>query len=186
MKSRLIILSDLWGKEKSNWVSAYQELLCDSFEIQFYDCCELGEISKAVFTEENLHKQFVNGGIEIAIKNLLNKEKGEIKILAFSVGGTIAWKAALKGLKVIDLFAISSTRLRYETQRPNCRISLYFGEKDSNRPSPEWFEKYRLLPKIYSEKKHEMYLEADIVIGICNQIINEEVYSVDNNINPYI
>ena len=56
----------------------------------------------------------MNSGIEIAVQTLLNKEKGEIKILAFSVGGTIAWKAALKGLKVSDLVAVSSNRLRYE------------------------------------------------------------------------
>lgn len=94
MKSRFIILSDLWGRDKSNWVSDYVELLRDNFEIQYYDCCELGGIDKTIFTEQSLHDQFVNGGFEIAVENLLNKEKGEIKILAFSVGGTIAWKAA--------------------------------------------------------------------------------------------
>ena len=175
MKPRLIILSDLWGKEKSNWVSAYVELLHDNFEIQFYDCCELGEISKAVFTEENLHKQFVNGGIEIAVENLVNKEKGEIKILAFSVGGTIAWKAALKGLDISFLIAVSSTRLRYETEVPSCEIKLFFGENDINRPSSGWFEKHRLLPEIYIDKKHDMYIEADLVKEICDLFTNAEV-----------
>jgi hypothetical protein len=33
MKPRLIILSDLWGKEKSDWVSNYVALLKDMFEI---------------------------------------------------------------------------------------------------------------------------------------------------------
>ena len=50
MKPKLIILSDLWGKEKSNWVSDYVELLKNKFEIQYYDCCDLGGIDKTDYT----------------------------------------------------------------------------------------------------------------------------------------
>jgi pimeloyl-ACP methyl ester carboxylesterase len=171
MKSRLIILSDLWGKEKSDWVSAYVELLKDKFEIQYYDCCELGEIDKTNYTEENLHSQFVNGGIEEAVKNLLRAEKNQIDVLAFSIGGTIAWKAALKGLNVRNLFAVSSTRLRHENEIPNRIIKLYYGENDSNTPSDDWFEKYSIDFEIIKNKEHSFYAEKDFATSICKEIL---------------
>ena len=175
MKSRLIILSDLWGRHKSNWVSDYVALLKDNFEIQYYDCCELGGIDKIIFTEQNLHDQFANGGIEIAVQSLLNKEKGEIKILAFSVGGTIAWKAALKGLKVSDLVAVSSTRLRYETQVPNCQVQLYFGEWDEYKPDGSWFLNCQIVPEINKNNDHLMYVEKDFIHLVCDAILKQNL-----------
>lgn len=171
MKPRLIILSDLWGKEKSGWVSAYVELLKDKFEIQYYDCCELGEIDKTEYFEENLHSQFVNGGIEKAVDNLLQKEKDQVIVLAFSIGGTIAWKAALNGLNAGSFFAVSSTRLRYENETPKGRIKLYFGKNDSNKPSQNWFQKHSIDFDIVKNKVHNFYTEKDFAIAICNEIL---------------
>ncbi|MGQ7945502.1 alpha/beta hydrolase [Flavobacterium sp. WC2509] len=169
-KPRLIILSDLWGKEKSGWVSDY-ELLKDKFEIQYYDCCELGEIDKTNYSEENLHNQFINSGIEKAVENLLKKEKNPIYILAFSIGGTIAWKATLKGLKVRSLFAVSSTRLRFENEVPNCEIKLYFGENDNNAPNENWFENYSINFEILKNKEHHFYTEKEFSNSICIEIL---------------
>lgn len=171
MKPRIIILSDLWGKEKSDWVSAYIELLKDNFEIQYYDCCELGEIDKTSYTEENLHSQFVNGGIQKAADNLLMTEKNQIDIIAFSIGGIIAWKAALKGLNVRNLFAASSTRLRYENEIPNGTIQLYYGENDSNKPSNDWFEKHSIDFEIIKNKEHDFYTEKESADSICIEIL---------------
>lgn len=171
MKPRLIILSDLWGKEKSDWVLDYIELLKDKFEIQYYDCCELGEIDKTNYTEENLHSQFVNGGIENAVENLLKTEKYQIDILAFSIGGIIAWKSALKGLNVRSLFAVSSTRLRYEDKIPNGAIRLYYGENDSNKPNDNWFEKHSLDYEIIENKEHNFYTEKECATSICNEFL---------------
>ncbi|MNP94502.1 hypothetical protein D3C85_70400 [compost metagenome] len=171
MKPKLIILSDLWGKEKSNWVSDYVELLKDKFEIQYYDCCELGGIDKTDYTEENIHSQFVNGGIEKAVENLLKAEKNQINILAFSVGGTIAWKAALKGLNTNGFLAVSSTRLRYETKVPDCKIRLYFGERDNNRPSKDLFEKHSIDFEILKNKEHDFYTEKDCTTSICKAFL---------------
>jgi hypothetical protein len=171
MKPKLIILSDLWGKEKSNWVSDYVELLKDKFEIQYYDCCELGGIDKTDYTEKNIHNQFVNGGIERAVENLLKTEKNQINILAFSVGGTIAWKAALKGLNTISLLAVSSTRLRYETHVPDCKIRLYFGERDSSKPNKDWSEKHSIDFEIVKNKEHDFYTEKDCITSICYEIL---------------
>lgn len=171
MKPRLIILSDLWGKEKSGWVSIYVKLLKDKFEIQYYDCCELGEIDKTNYTEESLHSQFINGGIEKAVENLLKAEKNEINILAFSIGGTIAWKSALKGLNVRSLFAVSSTRLRYENEIPNGAIKLYYGENDSNKPDNDWFEKHSVNFEIIKNKEHIFYSEKEFATSISNKIL---------------
>ncbi|WP_264566522.1 alpha/beta hydrolase [Flavobacterium sp. N3904] len=171
MKSRLIILSDLWGKEKSDWVSVYVELLKDKFEIQYYDCCDLGAIDKTLYTEENLHTQFVNAGIEKAVEQLLKEEKNEIDVLAFSIGGIIAWKATLKGLTVKSLFAVSSTRLRYENEIPNGTIKLYYGENDSNRPNDNWFEKHPINSEIIKNKEHNFYTEKHFAESICKEIL---------------
>ncbi|OOG71850.1 alpha/beta hydrolase [Flavobacterium sp. A45] len=173
MKPRLIILSDLWGKEKSKWVSDYVELLKDKFEIQYYDCCELGEIDKTNYVEENLHNQFINGGIEKAVANLLKTEKNPIDILAFSIGGTIAWKSALKGLNFRNLFAVSSTRLRYEDKTPNGIIKLYYGENDSNIPNNDWFETLSIDFEIIKNMEHDFYTEIDCTTLICNEILKK-------------
>lgn len=172
MKPRLVILSDLWGKEKSDWVFDYVEKLKDKFEIQFYDCCELGAIDSTNYTEESLHFQFVNGGIEKVIENLLEAEKNQIDILAFSIGGTIAWKAALKGLDIRNLFAVSSTRLRFEEDIPNAVIKLYYGENDINKPSSNWFEKYAINFEIIKNKGHNFYTQKEYATSICNEILN--------------
>jgi hypothetical protein len=176
MKPRLIILSDLWGKEKSDWVSGYVELLKDKFEIQYYDCCELGEIDKTNYIEENLHSQFVNGGIEKAVEHLLKIEMNQIDILAFSIGGTIAWKAALKGLNVRYLFAVSSTRLRYENTIPNGIVKGYYGENDNNRPSENWFEKLSIDFEIIKNKEHNLYTEKEFTSSICKEILTQNLY----------
>ena len=171
MKPRLIILSDLWGKEKSDWVIGYVELLKDKFEIQYYDCCELGKIDKTNYVEENLHSQFINGGIEKAVANLLKTEKNPIDVLAFSVGGTIAWKAALKGVNVRSLFAVSSTRLRYEDRNPKGIIKLYYGENDIHKPSNDWFKKHSIDFEIIKNKNHDFYTEKECTTLICNEIL---------------
>jgi hypothetical protein len=171
MKPRLIILSDLWGKEKAAWTLDYIELLKNKFEIQYYDCCELGEIDKTNFSEENLHNQFVNGGIEKAVVNLLKIEKNQIDVFAFSIGGTIAWKTALKGLNIGKLFAVSSTRLRYEDKIPSGTIQLYYGEKDCNKPSNAWFEKHSIDFEIIKNKEHDFYTEKESADSICVEIL---------------
>ncbi|MEO8237445.1 MAG: alpha/beta hydrolase [Flavobacterium sp.] len=123
-KPRLLILSDLFGGKNPEWVNYYVEKLKSKFEIQYYDVLELGDIDTIDSGEVNIHNQFLNGGIDKAVEVLLHQEKEKVTILGFSIGGTIAWKAALKGLKVSHLIAVSSTRLRFETRfqiaKSNC------------------------------------------------------------------
>lgn len=172
MKQKLIILSDLWGKQKSAWVNNYIELLSPTFDIVYYDCCALGEIDLTGSLENAIHEQFVNGGIDTAVTNLLEKEKGEVTVLSFSVGGSIAWKAGLKGLNIDNFFAVSSTRLRYETEKPNCPIYLYFGDLDNNRPAFDWFKKLSIAEfTIRKNDGHELYTSSEFVLFLCNKII---------------
>ncbi len=168
MKPRLIILSDLWGTEKSEWIGYYIQNLKSKYDIQYYDCCELGKVDKTTYTERSLHIQFVNGGIDTAAQQLLKLEDEAVDILAFSIGGTIAWKAQILGLKIRTLHAISSTRLRYETQHPSCKLYLYFGEKDTYSPTPNWCSKMKLEPKLFKNKAHMFYTEIECIDEICS------------------
>jgi pimeloyl-ACP methyl ester carboxylesterase len=171
IKKRLILLSDLWGKEKSAWVEPYVELLQSEFQIQYYDCCELGGIDKSKYTQESLHQQFVSGGIERAVEELLKKEKGIIDILSFSIGGTIAWKAALRGLKIEKLYGVSATRLRYETERPDCFIKLFYGQEDRYKPGDEWFEKMTIEKNVIAKAGHQLYMEKEYSKKISFKIV---------------
>lgn len=173
MKPRLVILSDLWGKGKSEWVKTYEEILKHDYEIRFYDCCELGELEISDYSEIKLHEQFVNGGIETAAQKLVYLEKGKIDVMAFSIGGTIAWSAALKGLDIGNMLAISSTRLRYETEVPNCEIMLYFGEKDNNNPNEAWLKKNETICEVVNGKRHDMYYESNFARKVCDVILSK-------------
>lgn len=171
MKQQLIILSDLWGKEKSEWIKYYTQGLQNNFDITFYDCCELGDVDKTDYQESALHQQFVSGGIDRAVEKLIKLEQQKTHVLAFSVGGAIAWKYGLKSNTVLSLTCISSTRLRYEESKPTGQINLYFGEYDEFQPPQEWFEKMKLehhvIPKgnhqVYSEKEFTRYLVAHLL-----------------------
>lgn len=168
---RLIVLSDLWGKSKSDWFGHYETILRCQFEIVFYDSCKLAEIDLSDFSEDKIHHQFTNGGIKRAVKTLLEIEEGNVDVLGFSIGGLIAWKAALEGLKVRSLFALSSTRLRYEVELPSCTINLFYAEKDKFRPSEEWFRELNLEMNIYKEQEHAFYSKQEIATEVSKLII---------------
>lgn len=172
-KPKLLILSDIWGKEKSEWIDEYTSVLTPYFKIQYYDICCLGEIDKNQYTEEKLHLQFVNGGIEKATANLLKLEKEPVYILGFSTGGHIAWRAGLYGLKIKYLFAVSSTRLRYETEKPKTNINLSYGDNDPYIPRPIWFQKMGLSARFYKDEAHEMYRKKEIAKDIHQSIFNK-------------
>lgn len=164
---RLIILTDLWGKESSShWLDEYIQFLENKFECVVYDSCELAGIDPTGMSENEIHNQFVNGGIERAIKNIVDIETNLIDVLGFSVGGTIAWKAALSGLKVNKLTALSSTRIRYETNKPDCTISLHFGENDSFKPNEDWLRNLGLQIETVQNEGHDFYRNFKLVESI--------------------
>lgn len=171
MKKRLIILSDLWGKDKSEWLINYTRNLKAYFDIEYYDCCELGGISKSDYNEEELHKQFVDGGIDRAVNKLIELEKEVVNILAFSVGGTIAWKYGIKNYNIDSLICVSSTRLRYETIRPKGKIRLFYGGNDVFKPQIEWLDEMELNYEVLSDKEHQVYTDSEFAKQLCKQII---------------
>ncbi len=171
MKQRLIILSDLWGKQRANYLDQYLKLLDGHFEIQFYDVQKLGALDKHLHSKELIHQQFVSGGTDIAVQRLAQLEKGKIDILAFSIGGSIAWKACLNDLNVEQLYAVSSTRLRYEPQRLDNRVKLYYGALDQYRPSIDWLEKMRLDYHIIPNQGHLIYHDPEFAKMVCKTIL---------------
>lgn len=175
MMKRLIILSDLWGKKKATWLTNYTELLENDFEIVFYDSCELAEINTTIYTEENLHQQFVNGGIEKAISKLCEIEKqNDTILLAFSMGGTIAWNFAMKSNRKLLMYCISSTRLRYESKKPSGNIFLYFSENDKFVPKDTWF-KIMNLSIIKVKGNHDIYRDKNFATFVCEEIIKNKI-----------
>ncbi|MDL2141419.1 alpha/beta hydrolase [Flavobacterium tructae] len=171
LKPRLLILSDLFGGKDPEWIKIYSELLRSEFEIQYYDVLELADINSDDLIESDIHNQFLNGGIDCAVQKLLQLETEKIVVLGFSIGGTIAWKASLQGLNTTYLFAVSSTRLRYEAEVPNCGIKLYFGEEDPNRPNPQWFFDLNIRNEIIENHNHQLYITENNVSLVCNDIL---------------
>ena len=102
------------------------------FDVTFYDATELAEIEPAVYDEKELHEQFITRGIDRAVQKLIELEKSPITILAFSIGGVIAWKYGLQTLHVNSMYCVSSTRLRKETVKPNTKTYMYYGDMDVN------------------------------------------------------
>lgn len=171
VKTRLLILSDLYGSENPEWIKRYIDLLESKFDIKYYNTPELAGIDVFDLTETEIHNQFLSGGIDKAVENLLKSESRKVVVLGFSIGGTIAWKAALKTLEVSYLFTVSSTRLRYETESPNGKLKLYFGEKDPNKPNSKWFLDLNVAYEILQNLNHQLYLEENNCSLICDDIL---------------
>jgi len=170
MSNRLIIISDLWGFANAQWISVYTNVLDANYKIELYDARALAEVDQSLTEQSLIHKKFVDGGIDTAVGNLLTAEQGSVSVLAFSIGGTIAWKAALNGLKIDHLYAVSATRLRLETQKPNGKVSLFYGDHDINRPDENWFKMLMLDPVIFKQAEHNLYENTPRALEISNFI----------------
>lgn len=171
IRKRLILLSDLWGKEKADWLIPYTSILETNFEVKYYDSCELGGVDKTDYTEENLHQQFVHGGIEKAVESLIELEKNAVNILAFSVGGAIAWQFGIRTHNIDSLICVSSTRLRKETAKPKGEIMLYFGANDAFKPKAIWFNQQEVNYEILENKAHQVYQEQQFAEQLSKKII---------------
>ena len=176
MNSKLVIISDLFGI--SPWIQRYAELLESEFQITCYDSCKLAGIDRSYLSKDKLHSKLINGGINKAVITLSELETEETTVLAFSIGGTIAWKAALNNLKVNKFYAISSTRLRDEIHKPKCSIHLIFAENDEFKPEQSWFDKLNIESSIIKNQLHEVYKNESFTIQLCRQIIEDKNGSV--------
>ena len=171
MKPRLLILSDMWGLERCAWIKHYVEMLDPFFSIQLYDSCVLGDVSAADVADGTMHAAFIRGGIDTAAEKLRMLELGKVELLAFSMGGSIAWEAGLKGVNIGRLYAVSSTRLRLQTEKPACRIQLFYGAEDRFQPDALWFETLQLDPALVEHGGHDFYMGAASAERICETIL---------------
>lgn len=173
MAEKLVILSDMWGVKKGLWITSYFGYLQQYYNITFYDCQQLGNIDVTVSTEKNVHDAFVNGGIDTAVAHLLKKEKKPAHYLAFSTGGTIAWKAALKGLPVKSLTALSPTRVRLEERAPTCELDLIFGECDDHKPDLKWAQTCGVKLDVIPSFGHQLYSDEKIIDDVCLKLLQK-------------
>ncbi len=164
MANRLVILSDMWGAKKGQWITSYLGYLQQYYKITFYDCQQLADINLTVESPENLEKAFLEEGIDTAVAHLLKKEYKRSHYLAFGIGGSIAWKAALEGLPMKSLYAISSTRLRMEEQRPKKGdIKLLYGNNDEFKPSENWSREMGVEMESIKKFGHSLYTDEKII-----------------------
>ncbi|MEG3657375.1 hypothetical protein V5097_08175 [Arenibacter palladensis] len=171
MANRLVILSDMWGSKKGLWITSYLGYLQQYYDITFYDCQHLANISLEVNSPENIHKEFIDGGVETAVAHLLKKETVPSHYLAFGIGGNIAWKAALKGLPLKSLYSISSNRLRLESKRPAGKVQLLYGQNDEFRPSDTWSDQIGVDVEVVKGFGHELYTDEKIISKVCQDLL---------------
>ncbi len=171
MAEKLVVLSDMWGMKKGLWITSYFGYLQQYYNIQFYDVQQLANLDIPVLTEENIHKAFVEGGIDMAVAHLLKRETTPSHVLAFSMGGTIAWKAGLQGLPMKSLTAISPTRVRFEDARPDCVIDLTYGECDKFKPGLKWANQLGVALKVVPNFGHELYSDEKIIADVCMDLL---------------
>ncbi len=176
MAERLVILSDMWGGKKGLWIASYLGYLQQYYDITYYDIQELANIDVVVGTDENIHRAFVEGGIETGVAHLLNKETVPAHYLGFSTGGTIAWKAGLQNLPMKSLYTVSSTRTRTEENKPNCNVKALFGDKDLFRPKLNWSEKLDVNTDIIGGFGHTMYTDEKIISKVCLDLLNNVIH----------
>lgn len=171
MAERLVIVSDMWGSKRGLWITSYLGYLQQYFDITYHDSQQLANLEVSVRTRENIHRAFVEGGIDTAVAHLMKKEQEPAHYLGFSTGGTIAWKAGLMGLPMKSLYTVSSTRIRAEEKRPECEIRVLFGDNDVYRPKADWYKKLNLKPELFEGFGHDMYTDEKIIGKVCLDLL---------------
>ncbi|MEX0274664.1 MAG: hypothetical protein AB3N16_09825 [Flavobacteriaceae bacterium] len=171
MAEKLVIISDMWGSKQGLWITSYLGYLQQYYDIEYYDSQQLANIDLLVNTKENIHKAFVDGGIEVAAEHLLKRSKEASHYLAFSVGGSIVWKAALKGLPVKSMYLVSSTRLRFEEKKPDAPVTVLCGGRDPYAPGNDWTKKMNLEMQVAKKFGHSLYSDEMMIQKICLDLL---------------
>ncbi len=176
MAEKLVILSDMWGSKKGLWITSYLGYLQQYFDIQFHDTQQLADVDLMVCTSESLYDAFRNGGRETAVKQLLNKEKEPCHYLTFCAGGTVAWQAALQGLPMKSLYAISPIDLPMDSPKPDCPVRLLYGEHDTDLPSEAWATSKGVSLEVMHKYGHELYSDEKIVQKVCLSLLEAVIH----------
>lgn len=172
MAEKLVILSDMWGAKKGLWITSYLGYLQQYFDITYYDIQQLANVDVTVNTTDNVHRAFVEGGIDTGVAHLLKKETEPAHYLGFSMGGTIAWKAGLMGLPMKSIYTVCSTRIRAEENKPECDVTALFGDTDIYRPKLDWHERLGVNSNIIAGFGHTMYADEKIISRVCLDLLN--------------
>ncbi len=174
MAERLVILSDMWGSKKGLWITSYLGYLQSYFDIVFYDCRELAYLDVKFNTRENIYDAFVNGGLNTAVGQLLKKEIEPSHYLTFCAGGTIAWEAALKGLPIKSLYAISPLNLHIAKQKPDIAVNLLYGEFQQHIPESEWGSVKGITLEKMPKFGHDLYSDEKIIKKVCLDLLESK------------
>lgn len=170
-KPILYIILDMLSTDFETWFDLYFEQLEPMYNIFTYTPRTLGEIDLNITAKDEIHSEFIHGGIEKAVEKLNSMVTKEAIVLGFSIGGTIAWKASLKNKNIKELFLISPTRVRLEPKKSSSKINLYFGEDDVYKPNKDWFQKMNINPILIDKSDHEMYKDSLFALALCDDII---------------
>ena len=171
MPHKFLVLSDLHGTNEAYWMLLFNHVLGKKHEVKILDSCTLADISTEDTSPDERHFEFVNGGIDKAVNQLLGMGPGPWRVIAASVGGTIAWKAALNGMDISHLYAISATRLRLEYDAPNAKIKLYYGADDKHRPAAAWGKQMGLPMEVALGQEHGLYEDISFCRRLCDEIL---------------
>ncbi len=171
MAERLVVVSDMWGSKKGLWITSYLGYLQQYFDIVFYDSRELAQIDKNIGNSDAVYSAFIEGGMETAVSQLLAKEKEKSHYLTFCAGGTIAWNAALKGLPMNSLYAVSPIDLDKSSTAPDCPVTLLYGELEGKKPGTDWAVQTKSIIEIVPNFGHEMYSDEKIIKKVCLDLL---------------
>ncbi len=166
----------MWGCKKGLWITSYLGYLQSYFDITFYDSRDLGYLDSNLTTKESLHEAFLNGGIDMAVEQLLKKEeeKTPSHYLTFCAGATIAWKAALAGLPIASLYAISPCGLAGSLEKPNIPINLVYGEFQNLQPTEKHTPGEGLVVETVPRFGPELYTDEKIIQKVCLHLFESQ------------
>lgn len=171
MAERLVVLSDMWGSRKGLWITSYLGYLQQYFDIVYHDSQVLADLQNVVKTPESLCEAFLKGGYDRAVSELLRKEQEESHYLTFCAGGTIAWSAALRGLPMKSLLAVSPLWMHEQSETPHVPVKLMYGEYMDNRPSEAWAEQMGVQMEVVPRFGRELYSDEKIIQQVCRELL---------------
>lgn len=156
-RESLLMLSDLHGLSMETYMAVYLQRLEPYYEVEVIDTPELAGVPTYGRAESQIHTDILATGADSAVEKLLARQS-VTGILAFSMGGWVAWKAMLQGLKVDRLVAVSATRLRYEENWPEQgSIHLVYGGDDPYRPKQYWPKAKNITVEVLLGEPHTLY-----------------------------
>lgn len=172
MAERLVVLSDMMGAKHGMFITSYLGYLQSYFDITYYDSQHLANIDIPVKTLENVREAFRDGGIDTGVVHLLNKEHEASHYLTFCAGGDIAYRAALMGLPVKSLTAISPMYMEEVTGVPDCPVKLLYGGKDEVRVSESWKTAMGVEVEEIPDFGHQLYSDEKIIQHVCKSMLD--------------